>query len=64
MIRTTLVKIKLLCDWKGIPKGTIAKARTIGFGCKILDGEYAGTEIGKSKYKVIKVLPDTREQAA
>jgi hypothetical protein len=63
MIRSTVVKIKVLDDWKGIPKGTVTRARTIGFGCKILDGEYANTEIGKHKYKVLKVLPDTRERA-
>ncbi|MEO3879308.1 hypothetical protein [Rheinheimera fenheensis] len=63
MTRSTVVKIKLLADWKGIPKGTTAKARTIGFGCKILEGEHQGVELGKHKYKVLKVLPETREQA-
>lgn len=64
MIRSTVVKIRVIADWKGIAKGTEVKARTMGFGCKVLDGEHAGTELGKHKYKVIKVLPDTREVKA
>lgn len=57
-IRTTNIKIKVLADWKGIPAGTIARAKSVGFGCRITDGEYANTEIGKAKYKVLKVLPN------
>lgn len=64
MIRSTVVKIRVVADWKGIAKGTVVKARTMGFGCKIIDGEHTGTELGKHKYKVIEVLPDTREVKA
>ena len=56
--RNTLVKIKVLDDWKGVPKGTIVRARTISFGCMILDAPYIGVDLGKSKYKVLEVLKD------
>lgn len=64
MNKTSRIKVKVLCDWKGIPKGTIAKARSAGFGCTILEGDYAGIEVGKSKYKVVELLPETKEKAA
>lgn len=38
-IRTTNIKIKVLADWKGIPAGTIARAKSVGFGCRITHGE-------------------------
>lgn len=56
-MRTSIVMIKVPQEWKGIPAGTVTKARTMGFGCVILEGEHRGTELGKAKYKVTKVLP-------
>jgi hypothetical protein len=64
MKRTTTVMIKVPSEWKGIPAGTIVKARTMGFGCVILEGEHHGTELGKAKYKVLRVLPEAEVSAA
>jgi hypothetical protein len=51
----------MTADWLGIPKGTILIARAEAFLCRILEGEHKGKEIGKVKYKVLKVLPETAE---
>uniref|UniRef100_UPI004047E0E6 hypothetical protein n=1 Tax=Rheinheimera sp. TaxID=1869214 RepID=UPI004047E0E6 len=64
MKRTTTVMIKVPSEWKGIPAGTVVKARTMGFGCVILEGEHRGTELGKAKYKVLRVLPEAEVSAA
>lgn len=60
MKRTNLVKIKMLDDWKGVPKGTVLKAKTIGFSAVILDAPFNGIEIGKSKYKVLEILKNDK----
>ena len=57
MKRTTTVMIK-------VPSGTVVKARTMGFGCVILEGEHRGTELGKAKYKALRVLPEAEVSAA
>lgn len=59
MSRSTKVKIRMTADWVGIPKGTVLIARAEPFFCRVLEGEHAGKEIGKAKYKVVKVLTDT-----
>lgn len=59
--RSTRVQIIMLSEWLGIPKGTKLVGRATGFICRILDGEHKDKEIGKAKYKVLKVLPETAE---
>lgn len=56
--RNTLIRIKMLADWKGLTKGQIVKARSMTTGCVILEAPHSGTEIGKAKYKVLEVLTE------
>lgn len=62
-MRSTRVQIVMLADWDGMKKGEKLIARSGPFGCRIIEGEHAKKEIGKSKYKVKKVLPETSELA-
>lgn len=62
--RNNIVRIRMKVDWKEIPKGTQLKAKSMGFGCVILEaGEHHGKAIGAAKYKVLKVLIEETQPA-
>lgn len=60
--RSTRVKIKLKFQHGGQPAGTVLTARSYGFGVVVLEGPLAGTDIGKAKYSVLKVLPEVADK--
>lgn len=59
--RNTKVKVKMLRDCDGIPKGAVLVVRTSGFTATVLEGEFIKKQINKNSYKVIEVLPETAE---
>lgn len=60
--RNTRVKVKMLRDCDGVPKGSVLVVRTSGFTATVLEGEFIKNQINKNSYRVIAVLPETADR--